>query len=124
MADTADNSKQQNSLEFLSEVSSVIASSGDSKILVDKLAELFEKTFFSCGFKIIVKDENTSTLRDFVKTWVIIEKNEQQKLVKNIFAKFKTANNDYFIVNDELLNCNSHINSEEEKNILYFPVFN
>lgn len=124
MADTTDNSKQQNSLEFLSEVSSVIASSGDSKILVDKLAELFEKTFSSCGFKIIVKDENTSTLRDFVKTWVIIEKNEQQKLVKNIFAKFKTANNDDFIVNDELLNCNSHINSEEEKNILYFPVFN
>lgn len=111
-------------LTFLNAVSSVIATSGDSKILVDKLSELFEKCFDSCGFKIIVKDDNTSTLRDFVKTWVVIEKNQQQKLVKNIFEKFKTANSGDFIVNDELLYSGSVINSDEEKNILYFPVFN
>lgn len=111
-------------LNFLNEISSVIAVSGDSKILVDKLSELFEKSFDSCGFKIIVKDENTSTLRDFVKTWVVIEKNQQQKLVKNIFEKFKTSNRGDFIVNDELCSSGSKINSNEEKNILYFPVFN
>lgn len=124
MEDTAENFRQENPLSFLNEVSSVIAASGDSKILVDKLSELFEKCFDSCGFKIIVKDENTSTLRDFVKTWVVIEKNQQQKLVKNIFEKFKTANSGIFIVNDELLSSGSKINSDEEKNILYFPVFN
>lgn len=124
MADTIDNSKQETSLSFLNEVSSAIASSSDSKILVDKLSELFEKCVDSCGFKIIVKDENTSTLRDFVKTWVVIEKNQQQKLVKNIFEKFKTSNSGDFIVNDELLSSGSKINSDEEKNILYFPVFN
>lgn len=127
MEDTAENYKQSffSGLGFLSEVSSVIASSGDSKILVDKLTELFEKSFSSCGFKIIVKDENTSSLRDFVKTWVIIEKNQQKKLVKNIFDKFKNAENTDFIVNDVLLNCHFAVEFEEGKeNILYFPVFN
>lgn len=131
MADTAKNSKNYNhELGFLWEISSALASTSDSKVLLDFLKDIFNKYFKVENFHVIVRDENTSTLRDFVKNWIVIEKNQQQELVKNIFEKFDKAKEQSLILNNVLIYYTSETNDKilnalsNEKNLLYYPIFN
>lgn len=131
MADIAENSKNYNSeLGFLWEISSALASTSDSKILLDSLKDIFNKYLEVENFHIIVRDENTSTLRDFVKNWIIIEKNQQQELVKNIFEKFDKTKEQSLILNNILIYYTSKTKDNflkalsNEKNLLYYPIFN
>ena len=105
MAGTAKNSKSAKSkgLGFLWEVSKTLATVNDAQNLVLCLKEIFQKYFSVNNFQIFIKDESTSTLRDFVKSWIIIEKNQQQEIVQNIFDKLKSSADKGFIINSKLL---------------------
>lgn len=131
MADIAENFKQQNdSLNFLWNISSALASISDSKLLLDSLKDIFGNYLGVENFRIIVRDENTLTLRDFVKNWIVIEKNKQQELVENIFEKFKKTKEQSFILNNVLVYYTSKANDKfiknlsNQGNILYSPIFN
>ena len=137
MADTTEDSKIANKkvMTFLWEITSSLASVGDSQVLLTSLKEIFQKYFCVNNFQIFVRDDSTLTLRDFVKTWIIIEKNQQQELVENIFNRLKTVYEKGFIINNKLLKYNEKSQTEKlksqffevlnkEKNLLYFPVFN
>lgn len=131
MADMTGISKNSfNELNFLWEVSSVLASSTDAKILIDNLKDIFQKYLSVNNFQIFIKDENTSTLRDFVKNWIIIEKNQQQELVENIFNRLKSVCDRGFILNNttikyDIKNKTVFFNLiKQEKNLIYFPIFN
>lgn len=138
MVDTTRDSKTNCAKEmtFLWEVSSSLVSStfddSESQGLLIKLKEIFQKYFQVKNIQIFVRDESTSTLRDFVKSWIIIEKNQQQELVENIFNRLKTVLDKGFIINNKLLKYSSKSKLKEhfsqavqpEKNLLYFPVFN
>ena len=134
MADTAKTSKHQmpKGLGFLWEVSKTLASINDAQNLLLKLKDIFQKYFCTTNIQIFIKDESTSTLRDFVKSWIVIEKNQQQELVQNIFNKLKNSGDKGFIINNKLLKFNSKEDLKEQffsiltesKNLLYFPVLN
>ena len=131
MADTVENSKRQsNSLNFLWEISSVLAMTSDSKLLIDSLKDIFNNYLGVENFRIIVRDENTLVLKDFVKSWIVIEKNKQQELVENIFEKFEKAKEASIILNNILVYYTSKTtdkfvkNLSHNENILYSPIFN
>ena len=134
MAGTAKNSKSAKSkgLGFLWEVSKTLATVNDAQNLVLCLKEIFQKYFSVNNFQIFIKDESTSTLRDFVKSWIIIEKNQQQEIVQNIFDKLKSSADKGFIINSKLLKFTAKESLKEQffsslnktKNLLYFPVLN
>lgn len=129
MADTTKTCR--NELSFIWEVSSALASTNDSQTFLCNLTDIFQKYFSINNFRIFVRDESTSTLRDFVKSWIIIEKNQQQELVENIFNRLKTVYDKGFIVNNKLLKYGSSNLKKSffevlsgTENLLYFPVFN
>ena len=135
MEDTAKTSKknyaQSAELNFLLEVSNILAGVKDTKILIDKLNNIFYQFFSDCSFRVLIKDNSTSVLRDFIKNWIIIEKNQQEELVENIFNNLSRYGYDCFILNNKLLKY-SHKNLKDkfikslaqEKNLIYFPVIN
>ena len=118
----------KNELTFLFDVSNTLACVSDSSLLLEKLKKIFQKYFNTNNFRIFIRDDSTSTLRDFVKSWIIIEKNQQQELLENIFNRLKDAPQKSFILNNKLFkHTPKDIFSEEfltEKNLLYFPIFN
>lgn len=119
-------------LNFLWEVSNTLASVSDSQDLLNALKIIFEKYFSVNNFQIFVKDENTSTLRDFVKNWIIIDKNQQQETVDKIFNLLKNRPEKGFVLNNKLLHFTSKNKAEnifsetlqDSKNLLYFSVVN
>ena len=117
MADTTEDSKIANKkvMTFLWEITSSLASVGDSQVLLTSLKEIFQKYFCVNNFQIFVRDDSTLTLRDFVKTWIIIEKNQQQELVENIFNRLKTVYEKGFIINNKLLKYNEKSQTEKLK---------
>ncbi len=132
MADTAKNSKNCIlELNFLLEVSTVLADISDSKILVDKLQEIFSEFFTINSFRIFVRDDSTSVFRDFVKDWITIEKNQQEELAENIFNKLEKSGCSCFLLNNKLIKYSSKNLTAvftdyltPAKNLLYFPVLN
>lgn len=131
MADTTETSKNCiNELSFLWEISNTLANVTDSQLLIESLKKTFEKYFSIKNFQIFIKDESAATLRDFVRDWIIIEKNQQQELVKNIFEKLKTIKNSGFILNNKIIKYESKkdLSAFESfktaQNLIYFPILN
>lgn len=133
MADMIKVSKHGNfdELRFLKELSDTLASSiSDSQLLINNLKHIFEKYLMVNDFRIFVKDESTSTLRDFVKNWIVITNNKQQESVENIFNKLKNLKDKGFVLNNKLIKYNERFlsatfdNLKSNDNLIYFPVFN
>lgn len=132
MDDTAETSNNRcfDELNFLQDVSSTLAESSDRQALVNSLKDVFCNYFNVSSFSIFIKDESSSTLRDFVKNWIVIEKNRQQELVSNIFNRLKNVYDNGFILNNKLVKYSSKNAAEifkelkESENLMYFPIFN
>lgn len=132
MADTAETSNNGcfDELNFLKDVASILADTSDTQVLLNSLKTVFSTYFSVNNFSIFIKDESSSTLRDFVKNWIIIEKNKQQELVSNIFNRLKNTHDNGFIVNNKLVKYDSKNSAafwkelKEAENLMYFPIFN
>ena len=88
MADMTRASKNDfEELQFLREIALTLACSEDSQLLLNNLKSIFEKYLSVNNFQIFIKDDSTNVLRDFVKDWITVEKNQQHELVENIFQR-------------------------------------
>ena len=118
----------KNELTFLFDISNTLASINDNSVLLEKLNKIFHKYFKTNNFRIFIYDESTSTLRDFVKTWITIQKNQQQELLENIFERLKNAQPSNFVLNNKLFKHASknifYNDIKHQGNLLYFPIFN
>lgn len=132
MDDTAETSEKtyDSELNFLKDISDTLCCTDDSQLLLNNLKTVFENYFSVKNFRIFIKDEPSSTLRDFVKNWIIIEKNRRQELVENIFNRLKNVRDTGFILNNKLVKYDSKNSSKlfenvkNEENLLYFSVSN
>lgn len=132
MDDTAETSEKtfDKELNFLKDVSDTLCCTDDSQLLLNNLKNVFENYFSVNNFRIFIKDEPSSTLRDFVKNWIIIEKNRRQELVENIFGRLKNVRAEGFILNNKLVKYDSKNSArilesvKNEENLLYFPISN
>lgn len=132
MTDTTKISKSSsNELNFLWEVTNSLAISDDIQAFLTALRSIFGKYFQTSDFKIYVRDENTSTLRDFVKNWIVVSKNTQNEDIENIFSKLKTAPEKGVVIDNEILkiseknrNMLKDLMNNPQKKLVYFPVSN
>lgn len=119
-------------LDFLWEISNTLAGNYSEQSFVDGLKAVFEKYLNVNNFQVFIRDENSaspnSSLRDFVKSWIFVEKNKQQKSMEKIFTQMKTAPEKSFILNDKILSYSDPTKFSQfltpENNILYFPIKN
>lgn len=121
-------------LDFLWEVSNCLAKVTDEASFIDELKVIFEKYLNVNNFRIFLWDEHSASLRDFVKNWIIIEKNARNEGVQKIFCMLKhTKDKKSFVLNNNILSfCSSMLELENkfsqylkpENNILYFPIKN
>ena len=132
MDDTArdSNLNRKQYMEFLKEISYTLAVSNDTQKMLFQINEIFQKYFCANNFQIFVMDDSTSAMHDFVKNWIVIEKNKQQEYVKNIFNGLKTELDESFVINNKLCSKSLQKSAEffskniaETNNLLYFPVF-
>lgn len=130
MADMTEVSKNDfEELQFLREISLTLAHSADTQVFFNNLKNIFEKYLSVNNFQIFIKDESTNVLRDFVKNWITVGKNQQQELAENIFHRLKNVHDKGFIINNTLIRYTTKkelplSNLKKEHNLLYFPIFN
>lgn len=119
-------------LNFLWEISNVLLKNSDEQLFVNELKSVFERFLCVKNFQVFMWDELSSTLRDFVKSWIVIDKNIQSEKVKQIFQKLSEYSQDNFILNGTLLDfsraaleleCCFDNCLKEENNIIYFPLY-
>ena len=121
-------------LDFLWEVSNSLAKVVDEACFVNELKAIFEKYLNVNNLRVFLWDEQSGSLRDFVKNWLVIEKNAQNEAVKKIFSNLKSnPDKKAFVLNNNLLSyCLSMELLENkfsqylkaENNILYFLIRN
>lgn len=121
-------------LDFLWEVSNSLTRVCEEKCFVDELKCIFEKYLNVNNFQIFLRDEHSSSLRDFVRNWVVVEKNCRNEFVEKIYFSLKESKDKKsFVLNNNMLSFDSDINTLEngfanllkpENNILYFPLRN
>lgn len=119
-------------LNFLWEISSVLTQNYDEQELMNKLKAIFEQFLFVKNFQIFMWDSISATLRDFVKSWIIIDKNIQSEKVIKIFETLSQHTQDNFILNGALLDFNKPALEleycfdsciKQNNNIIYFPLY-
>ena len=119
-------------LNFLWEISNVLTGNYDEQELINNLKTVFERFLFVKNFQVFMWDEFSSTLRDFVKSWIIIDKNKQSEKVIKIFQTLASESPDKFMLNGTLLDFNKAALEleycfdnclQEDNNIVYFPLY-
>lgn len=120
-------------LDFLWEISSVLTKSCDEQCFVDELKRIFEKYLNINDFRILVWDEGSNTLKDFVKNWITHTTDSQNKSLLSVFNKLQEEPEKSVMINSNIVSYSSKIEELEEKfssflieenNILYFPIRN
>lgn len=119
-------------LNFLWEISNVLAKKTDEQELIDELKTVFHRFLCVKNFQVFMWDEFSSTLRDFVKNWIVIDKNVQSEKVIKIFELLSKNTQDNFILNGQLLDFNRAALEleycfdnclKQNDNIVYFPLY-
>lgn len=120
-------------LDFLWEISNSLAGNFNEQELIEGVKTIFEKFLNVNNVQAFLWDEHSSSLRDFVKSWVNVDKNKQQEFVEKIFHSLQDAPEKSFILNNKVLSYTFSIKQLEERfsaslkpenNILYFPLRN
>lgn len=118
---------------FLWDLSYALVKHCDEACFVSDLKNIFEKFLNVCDFKVLLWDKHSSTLRDFVKNWIVVEKNIQNDDLKTIFYELAKSYEEGFILNGEVLSFHSDSSKLEnqfqnglnlENNLIYFPICN
>lgn len=89
-------------LNLLANISKILTENSDAMDIVGKLNQSFSKFSPLARLDIFVYDENTKTLRDFSKRWIVIEEFHKNASVDKLYlalAQFSQCN---FIINKKL----------------------
>ena len=86
-------------LNLLANISKILTESSDAIDIVSRLNQAFSKFFPLEGLDIFVYDENTKTLRDFSKSWIIIEEFHKNSSVDKLYLALAQFSQFNFIIN-------------------------
>lgn len=119
--------QQDMELNLLTDISRVLTENSNSTDIINKLNSVFNKYIALDNLNIYVYDENTKTLRDFSKSWVVIDefhKNPQSDKLYLALAQFSELS---FLINKKLLKLDNlsdlnKIKTSEKANTILFPL--
>lgn len=125
--------KENNELDLLAKVSKTLTENSDPVEIVTLLGRIFNKfgrvsnKFVELTtFNIFIYDENTKTLRDFSKSWIVIEQNKNPYNEKLYLILTQLSQFDFFVNGipykmDELTNF-LNIKTNAESNTILLPL--
>ena len=109
-------------LNLLTEISKIFTKINDSENLVTEIEKSLKTYFNDFKLNIYIYDETTHSLRDFSKSWIVIDENlstPESKELYNAFNKFGTY--EYFFNGNGFINYTDNL-VMKEKNTLLFPL--
>lgn len=121
-----DNSKILE-LDLLESVSQVLMDYSEPMDIVSNLYTVFSRFFKLENLEIFVYDENTKTLRDFSRSWVVIEDFHKSMGSDNLYAALAQLSQYYFFVNKtpfkgKMLDNLKNADISDKSNIVLFPL--
>lgn len=117
------NSKE---LDFLSQVSIGLTQNTDPEEIIGAISNAFKSIIKLENVNIYIYDENTQKLRDYTKSWIIIDEINKKSYTDKLYQVIKNAKYDDFLINDNNINIkdfwdiNKYINTR--KNTILFPM--
>ena len=117
------NSKE---LDFLSQVSIGLTQNSEPADIIEAISNAFRSIIKLENLNIYIYDENTQTLRDYTKSWIVIDEIHEKKYTEKLYQIVKTSKYDDFLINDNTINIkdfwdiNKYISTR--KNTILFPL--
>ena len=94
--------------------------------IIKTLSNSFKEIIKLENLNIYIYDDNTETLRDYAKSWIIIDEIHEKSYTDKLYQVVKTAKYDDFLINDNSINIkdfwdiNKYISTR--KNTILFPL--
>lgn len=119
-----DSDKNQiNELDLLDSISKDLTDNTDSFDIVESLTKSINKFVKIESFDIYVYDENTKTLKDFSKSWIVIDEFHKSEGADKLYFSLAQFSKFDFFVNGKPYNHNSEgIVFDEDRNTVLFPL--
>ena len=117
------NSKE---LDFLSRVSIGLTQNTEPEDIMNALADSFRSIVKLEDLKIFIYDENTQKLRDYTKSWIVIDETHDKTYTEKLYKVVQESRYDDFLINDNSINIkdfwdiNKYISTR--KNTILFPL--
>ncbi len=117
------NSKE---LNFLSQVSIGLTQNSEPQDIIQSLSNAFRSIIKLEDLNVYIYDENTQTLRDYTKSWIVIDEIHEKSYTDKLYQVVKTSKYDDFLINDNSINIkdfwdiNKYISTR--KNTILFPL--
>lgn len=117
------NSKE---LDFLSQVSIGLTQNSEPEDIMFALSNSFRSIVKLEDLNIFLYDENTQKLRDYTKSWIVIDETHDKKYTDKLYKVVKESKYDDFLINDNSINIkdfwdiNKYISTR--KNTILFPL--
>ena len=78
------NDPQSKELAFLSEVSVGLTQNSDPADIIEALSAAFQNLINLENLNIYIYDENSQTLRDYTKSWIVIDEIHEKEYTENL----------------------------------------
>ncbi len=120
------NDPQSKELAFLSEVSVGLTQNSDPADIIEALSAAFQNLINLENLNIYIYDENSQTLRDYTKSWIVIDEIHEKEYTEKLYKIVRTSKYDDFIINDtcinfkDFLDINKYISTR--RNTILFPL--
>ena len=95
------NSKE---LGFLSQVSIGLTQNSTPEDIMASLADSFRSIVKLENLNVYIYDENTQKLRDYTKSWIVIDETHDKAYTEKLYKVVKEAKYDDFLINDNSKN--------------------
>ena len=113
-------------LNFLADVSIGLTQNSDPESIIQALSASFNSIVKLESLNIFIYDENTQKLRDYAKSWIVIDETHDKSYTEKLYNVVKNSKYDDFLINDNSINIkdfwdiNKYIKSR--KNVIIFPL--
>ncbi len=113
-------------LNFLSQVCIGLTQNSEPADIIEALSNAFRSIIKLENINIYIYDENSQTLRDYTKSWIIIDEIHEKSYVEKLYTVVRNSKYDDFLINDNSINIkefwdiNKYISTR--KNTILFPL--
>lgn len=104
LASSANDADLIKELEFLSSVSMALTQNFNPSEIVEALKVSFQKLINIETLAVYIYDDNTQKLKDFAKSWVIIDEIYDKEYTEKLYSMIKTLSYNDFLINDNSIN--------------------
>ena len=91
-------------LNFLADVSIGLTQNSDPESIIQALSASFNSIVKLESLNIFIYDENTQKLRDYAKSWIVIDETHDKSYTEKLYNVVKNSKYDDFLINDNSIN--------------------